>query len=924
MSERAPAFRHENAPAAAPAEAAAGATPMMAQYLDIKGQWPDALLFYRMGDFYELFFGDAVAAAEALDIALTKRGKHLGEDIPMCGVPVHSHDAYLERLIRKGFKVAVCEQVEDPAEAKKRGSKSVVARAVQRLVTPGTLTEETLLDARSHNYLAALARVGAEEALGLAWADVSTGEFAVTSLLPAALGAELARLAPGELLVPEGFASDEALAQSGARLTALPSIRFESGSAERRLKAHLGVSALDAFGSFTRPELGAMGALLDYVELTQVGRMPALMPPRRTAASDTMAIDAATRANLELVKTLQGESAGSLLATIDRTVTGAGARELASRLAAPLTDPAAINRRLDAVEWFLEARDMRRDCRAALKSAPDIARALSRLSLGRGGPRDLAAIRDGLAAAHGLASRLEAAPPSILPLPELIASDCASLSGVAAPLQARLAAMLADELPLLARDGGFIAKGASAELDETRALRDDARKLIAGLQAKYASETDISALKVRHNNVLGYYIEVPPRHGEKLTKEPFSSTYIHRQTMANAMRFTTPELASLASRIAEAAGRALEIELAMFDELVAATVAEASVLSRAAAALAALDATSALAELAAERRHVRPRVDESLAFEVKAGRHPVVEAALEKAGEQFVPNDCDLSAGQGAQRSGDEPDRQQSSSRREAPAKKHLWLLTGPNMAGKSTFLRQNALIAIMAQIGAFVPADEAHIGVVDRLFSRVGAADDLARGRSTFMVEMVETAAILNQAGERSLVILDEIGRGTATYDGLSIAWAAVEHLHEVNRSRALFATHYHELTVLAEKLGSLANATMKVKEWKGDVVFLHEVGPGAADRSYGIQVAKLAGLPAPVIARAQAVLAALEKGGEGAKTAKLIDDLPLFSASAKPESVVKESAVENELKALNPDELTPKAALELIYRLKGLLRDE
>ncbi|MDX5365587.1 MAG: DNA mismatch repair protein MutS, partial [Alphaproteobacteria bacterium] len=502
-------------------------------------------------------------------------------------------------------------------------------------------------------------------------------------------------------------------------------------------------------------------------------------------------------------------------------------------------------------------------------------------------------------AAHGLAARLEAAPPSILPLPELIARDCASLSGVAAALRARLAAMLADDLPLLARDGGFIAKGASAELDETRALRDDARKLIAGLQAKYAAETDIAVLKVRHNNVLGYYIEVPPRHGEKLTKEPFSGAYIHRQTMANAMRFTTPELASLASRIAEAAGRALEIELAIFEDLVAATVADASVLSRAAEALAALDATSALAELAAERRHVRPRVDGSLAFEVKAGRHPVVDAALAKTGEQFVPNDCELGP-------------------------KRLWLLTGPNMAGKSTFLRQNALIAIMAQMGAFVPAADAHIGVVDRLFSRVGAADDLARGRSTFMVEMVETAAILNQAGERSLVILDEIGRGTATYDGLSIAWAAIEHLHEMNRSRALFATHYHELTVLAAKLGSLANATMKVKEWKGDVVFLHEVGPGAADRSYGIQVAKLAGLPAPVIARAQAVLAALEKDGEGAKTAKLIDDLPLFSASATPQSVARESAVEQDLKALNPDDLTPKQALEYLYRLKTMLRDE
>ena len=878
---------------------------MMAQYLEIKGAWPGVLLFYRMGDFYELFFDDAVAASGALDIALTKRGKHLGEDIPMCGVPVHSHEAYLERLIRKGFKVAVCEQTEDPAEAKKRGGKSVVARAVRRLVTPGTLTEDTLLDARAHNYLAAVAKIGSEGDLGLAWADVSTGEFAVTSVSPAGLGAELARLSPGELLVAEGFAEDESLTHAGATLTLLPAARFDSGNAERRLKGHFAVSALDGFGAFSRAELGAMGALLDYIELTQVGRMPALAAPRRVASADTMAIDAATRANLELVRTLQGETAGSLLAVIDRTVTGAGARELGRRLSAPLTDPAAINRRLDAVEWLVEARDVRRDLRTALKSAPDIARALSRLSLGRGGPRDLAAVRDGLAAAHALCGTLDAAPPSLLPLPDEIAHECAAMDKAAVALKERLAAMLAGELPLVARDGGFIAKGASPELDETRSLRDDARKLIAGLQAKYAEESGIGALKVRHNNVLGYYIEVPPRHGEKLTQPPFSGTYIHRQTMANAMRFTTPELASLASRIAEAAGRAVEIELALFEDLVAAALAEAKVLSRVAEALAALDVAAALAELAAECRHVRPLVDASLAFAVKAGRHPVVEAALARSGEPFVPNDCDLTSGEGDNKS--------------------LWLLTGPNMAGKSTFLRQNALIAIMAQMGAFVPADEAHIGVVDRLFSRVGAADDLARGRSTFMVEMVETAAILNQAGPRSLVILDEIGRGTATFDGLSIAWAAVEHLHDVNKSRALFATHYHELTVLAEKLESLANATMKVKEWKGDVVFLHEVGPGAADRSYGIQVAKLAGLPPAVIARAQSVLSALEKGNDREARAKLIDDLPLFSATAKPEALsTEESAVEAELMNLNPDELTPKAALELVYRLKGLVKDE
>ncbi|WP_424469768.1 DNA mismatch repair protein MutS [Parvibaculum sp.] len=876
------------------------ATPMMAQYLEIKRGYPDALLFYRMGDFYEMFFDDAVKAAETLNIALTKRGKHLGQDIAMCGVPVHSHENYLERLIRHGFKVAVCEQTEDPAEAKKRGAKSVVRRDVVRLVTPGTLTEDTLLDARAHNYLAALARTGGDTGLGLAWTDVSTGEFEVTLVDPGALGAELARLDPGELLVADAFLRDETLVHildNHARaLTALPSSRFDSSMGERRLKAHLGVGALDGFGSFSKAEVAAMGALLDYVEVTQVGRMPALMAPRRVSTAAAMQIDAATRANLELVKTLKGETRGSLFATIDRTVTGAGARELGSRLAAPLTDPHTINARLDAVEWCLDARDLRAKARALLKAAPDMARALSRLSLGRGGPRDLAALRDGLAAGHDLASLLDAAPTALLPLPDEIANIANALRSAGAQLHDRLAETLADDLPLIARDGGFIAKGVSAPLDELRMLRDESRRLIAGLQTKYADATGVSVLKVRHNNVLGFYIEIPPRHADRLHGQ---ADYIHRQTLANAVRFTTPELAELASRIAEAAGRVLELELGLFDELVAAALEKTDVIARAASALAMIDATSALAELAAERRYRRPRVDDSLAFAIKGGRHPVVEAALEREASStpFVPNDCDLS-------------------------EKNLWLLTGPNMAGKSTFLRQNALIAIMAQMGSFVPAEDAHIGTVDRLFSRVGAADDLARGRSTFMVEMVETAAILNQAGPRSLVILDEIGRGTATFDGLSIAWAAVENLHEVNKSRALFATHYHELTALAEKLSGLTNATMRVKEWEGDVVFLHEVAAGAADRSYGIQVAKLAGLPSAVIARAQSVLAALEKGGQGARATTLIDELPLFSAAAKPAAAApRESAAEAELKKINPDELSPKDALDVLYRLKGLL---
>ena len=891
-----------------------GVTPMMAQYLEIKSAHPGALLFYRMGDFYELFFDDAVAAAQALDIALTKRGKHLGEDIPMCGVPVHSHDTYLERLIRKGFKVAVCEQTEDPAEAKKRGAKAVVRREVVRLVTPGTLTEDTLLSPGSHNYLAAIARIGSETEYGLAWVDVSTGDLAVTALPATALGAELARLQPGELLLPDNLLDAEELQGPlalGAAVTPLPAPRFDSSQAERRLKEHLNVGALEGFGSFARAEIAAMGALIDYVELTQVGRLPALKAPRRIAVTETMGIDAATRANLELVRTLSGETKGSLIATIDRTVTAAGARELTARLTAPLTDPARINARLDAVEWFLDARDPREMLREHLKSAPDMARALSRLSLGRGGPRDLATVKNGLSAAHAIATLLKNSHPTLLPLPEEMAAATDALDGAASPLCEELTRALSEELPLMARDGGFVAKGYSADLDETRSLRDDARRLIAGLQAQYAEKTGVSALKVRHNNVLGYYIEVSPRHADKLTA---SDEFIHRQTMANAMRFTTAELADLASRIADAGGRALALELEVFDGLASQVLAEHEAIARAAEALAALDASSALAELAAEQRYTRPHIDNSLAFHIEGGRHPVVEAALrrEASGGDFVPNDCTLSADSGAS--------------------KHIWLLTGPNMAGKSTFLRQNALIAVMAQMGGFVPAASAHIGVVDRLFSRVGAADDLARGRSTFMVEMVETAAILNQAGPRSLVILDEIGRGTATFDGLSIAWAAVEHLHEVNKSRALFATHYHELTSLAERLAGLANATMRVKEWEGEVVFLHEVAPGAADRSYGIQVARLAGLPAPVIARAQDVLTALEEGelssGGGARAAALIDELPLFSAAKAPTAApvveAKESEAEKALKEINPDDLTPRQALDALYRLKTLERDE
>lgn len=874
-----------------------GTSPLMAQYLTIKAAYPECLLFYRMGDFYELFFDDAARAARALDIALTKRGEHDGEPIPMCGVPVHAAEAYLSRLIRQGFKVAVCEQVEDPADAKKRGSKSVVKRDVVRVVTPGTITEDSLLDARRNNYLAALAQSGgAEGALALAWLDLSTGEFGLTETTSAGLAADLARVSPRELVLPEGLLARAELRgileQSEAALSPLPSARFDSVAGERRLKAALGVSALDAYGDFSRAEFCAAGALLDYVDLTQCGKLPRLDPPVKQPPLSVMAIDPATRRNLELVETTSGQRDGALLDCIDATLTGAGARLLAQRLQAPLTDIALIAARHDAVACLVDTPRLRDDIRTALSKVPDLARALSRLSLGRGGPRDLSSMRDGLTQAGDLRQRLAAEtalPPELVGLRDALGDHAALVQS--------LSEALADELPLMQRDGNFVRPGHHPPLDELRVLRDESRRHIAALQDKYAAETGISGLKIRHNNVLGYYIEITPTHAAKMGQQ-----YIHRQTMANAMRYATPELGELESKISQAGDRALAMELEIFDRLVSAVLSEAQAITRAANALAALDVAAALAHLAMQRRWVRPRIDDSLDFRITGGRHPVVETALERAGqgERFVANDCDLSEGQ------------------------KLWLLTGPNMAGKSTFLRQNALIAILAQMGSFVPAMKAELGVVDRLFSRVGAADDLARGRSTFMVEMVETAAILHQSGPRALVILDEIGRGTATFDGLSIAWAVVEYLHEKNRCRGLFATHYHELTALSEKLPQLSNHTLKVKEWDGELIFLHEVGPGAADRSYGIQVAKLAGLPDGVLQRASQVLHTLEQSDQTGKSAKLIDDLPLFSlaAPAKASVVAPPSAVEAALKTADVDALSPKQALDLLYQLKALLK--
>ena len=877
-------------------------TPMMAQYLETKKAYPDYLLFYRMGDFYEMFFDDAVAASKALDIALTKRGKLEGADVPMCGVPFHAYETYLSRLIKHGFKVAICEQMEDPKEAKKRGAKSVVKRDVIRLVTAGTLTEENLLDSRRNNFLLSLAKTG--DMLGVSWLDLSTGDFFLEEIglknKPEAVvvSSLLSRLSPVEILVSDRYLQSpklfEVFNEYRKKLSVLPEARFNFENARRNLLNLFKVETLDAYGNFSRAEITAAGVLMDYVETTQKGQMPRVEKPVKIYERQVMEIDGATRRSLELLESSSGDRGNSLLSVLDRTVTGAGARMLAGRIASPLVDTKEIGERLNVVEFFLNEEFIRDDVRALLKACPDIERAVSRLSLERGGPRDLAAIKTTLAAVPRLKNILSGASSQnmVSELPEAVAR-IAGRMGHHENLVDELERALADELPLLARDGGFIREGYYPPLDEIRRVKNNSQQIILQLQEKYAAATDIPNLKIKYNNLIGYFVEVPAKFATRMLE---NKDFIHRQSVLNAVRFTTVELTEIENEIRGAGEKLLATELELFNKLVTEVRIAADDISRTAKALAELDVGAALADLAAEKNYCRPEIDDSFCFDVEDGRHPVVEASLAREhGGAFVGNDCRLG--------GDYS---------------NIWLITGPNMAGKSTFLRQNAIIAVMAQIGSFVPAKRARIGVVNKLFSRVGASDDLARGRSTFMVEMVETASILNRADERSLVILDEIGRGTATFDGLSIAWAVVEHLHEVNRCRALFATHYHELTSLVGKLHKMSLHCMKIKEFNDEVIFLHEVIDGAADRSYGIHVAKLAGLPPVVLKRAEQVLSSLENDKKNANIKELADDLPLFSSPKKEEK--KPSAVDAALAEICPDNLTPREALDELYRLKAL----
>jgi DNA mismatch repair protein MutS len=860
---------------------AEGASPAMAQWFALKQLHPDALLFFRMGDFYEMFFADAEAAAAALDIALTARGEHAGQPIAMCGVPVHAAESYLARLIRRGFRVAVAEQMDDP---KLRTGKALIRREVVRLITPGTLTEDALLEAGRPNLLLALARTA--DRLGAAWLDVSTGMFETEPLALPGVAALLGRLDPAEVVAP----ADLKLGEWEPR-RAPPGDPPSPLVARRRLAEAFAVASLDALGEFSDAEAVAAMAALDYVRHTQGGQMPLLSRPRPQGEAGRLELDAATRASLEITRSRDGGTQHTLLGAVQRTLTAAGARLLGAWLAAPLLDLAEIGARQDGWSWLLVSDTACTALRAALRGAPDMARALGRLSVGRGGPRDLAALRDGLRAGEEAAAALEGA------VPPMLARVRAAL--LAAPdLRARLTAALADPVPARAEEGA-VAAGFDGELDAQRALRDDSRRVIASLQLDYAQRYGVASLKIRHHAQLGYVIEAQAVAVEKLRVHPDLTL---RQGMANGARFSCAELSDLDRRINEAADRAATRERAVIAHLMTAVLAQSDALAGCAEALAAIDVAQSCARLAAGGSWCRPVLCDDGAFRIDAGRHPVVEAAL-SGRAAFVPNVCDLS-----------PDRR-------------LLLLTGPNMAGKSTYLRQNALMVVLAQAGLPVPAASARIGLVDRLFSRVGAADDLARGRSTFMVEMTETAAILHLAGPRSLVVVDEIGRGTATLDGLAIAWAVLEALHNQVRCRVIFATHFHELSHLTAELPRLKPHTMRVKEWRADVVFLHEVAEGAAGRSWGVHVAKLAGVPAPVVRRAAGLLTALE-----AQTGRLTDAgaLPLFAAAAPnaapeppppPQPPSADGEIRAALAAIDPDRLTPREALDALYRLRGLI---
>jgi DNA mismatch repair protein MutS len=844
-------------------------TPMMRQYLKIKEQYPDAILFFNLGDFYETFFEDAELASRELDLVLTQRN-----EAPMAGVPIKKAEIYINRLLKKGYKVAICDQLQDPQEAR-----GLVERDVVRVVTPGTALDEGVLERGLNNYIAAILPQAQGERLGLAVADLSTGEFRAAELARDELKAELARLQPTELLLPQGFNAGELLKEADRRVA---QTQVEEGYFKpEELLEHFGLASLEGLGL---SELAGRAAacLLRYLKETQKEHLAHLRRPQAYSVSEQMQLDPFTQRNLELVRDLGGGTQNTLFSVLNRAVTGMGERLLRRWLLAPLLDREEIERRLDLVELLFDEGLLRAELREFLKEIHDLERLAGRLGAGRANPRDLLSLGQSLEKLprlRELMERLRAAGPSEI-LEELAATlDRLSLEDLAELLKRALR----EDAPLALKEGGLIREGFDHELDGLRAQEKEYKKKILELEAKERERTGIPSLKVGYNAVFGYYIEVTKTHARRVPQD-----YIRKQTLVNAERYITPELKDYEGKITSAAERAVELEYEIFLQLRERVAARVKQIQELAELLAQLDAFAALAEVAKANGYTRPRFTDRPEIEIRDGRHPVVERR-----EEFVPNDLSLREDE------------------------HLVILTGPNMSGKSVYIRQIALIALMAQLGSFVPAREARLPLIDRIFTRVGASDMLASGYSTFMVEMLETANILNNATPKSLIILDEMGRGTSTFDGVSIAWAVAEHLATKVKAKTLFATHYHELTKLAARIPGVKNMHVRVKEFGNEVIFLHRVAEGVAEGSYGVHVARLAGLPEEVTEKAAKILDQILKnnpldamGELRSREPKFLKQLALFAAEEHP--VIKR------LKGLDLDKLTPLEALELLAELK------
>lgn len=864
-----------------------GATPVMAQWFSLKDQFPDALLFFRMGDFFELFFNDAEAAANALDIALTARGNHGGQPIPMCGVPVGTASNYLARLIKKGFKVAVAEQTESPANRPK-GQKGPLSRDVVRLITPGTLTEDELLQAGQENYVLSIVFSAKHKTtkLGVAWIDISTGFFETSSINSSKLNDLLGRINPSEIICSK----DIQLNDYENRRTILRDTHTLK-TAEKELSSLFNVNTFDALGNFNDEEIIAGYELVHYIQKTQAGKLPQLSRPQSQQYETILAIDPATRNSLDILQNSDGDQKFTLFSSVSYTVTAPGARMLANWLSAPLTQIKYIQTRQEGWIYLQQDALLLTTLRKTLKGAPDIARALSRLSLGRGQPRDLASIRNGLEIGRNIAEVLKQFEKETGRSCSLIQNTSEYLL-YGEELLLSLRAALEENPPLKLEEGFIIKAGYNDELDAYRRLRDNSRQVIASLQEDYKNKYNISTLKIKHHTQLGHIIEVSNTAGNKIQNHP---DLILRQGTANLSRFTTIELNELSGKILEANTLAAEKEKQLFTELIHKTLQE-STLPLLAKSIAIIDVLQSCATLYSKHHWCIPTLTDDTSFELINCRHPVVEAALQHK-TTFTPNSCNLSKNN------------------------KIMLLTGPNMAGKSTFLRQVALSVILAQAGLPVPASEAKIGIVDHLFSRVGASDDLAHGRSTFMVEMTESASILNQAGPRSLVVIDEIGRGTSTLDGMAIAWSMLETLHNTIQCRTIFATHFHELVQSTQHLKSCKPFTMKVQEWKGSIIFQYEVIPGAAEHSWGIHVAQLAGVPLPTLKRAQQLLQNLETQYNDPQITLPLSS-PFIEQTPTNQSLPYQyEEITEILKMIDPDELTPKKSLNILYKLKKLI---